>query len=74
MAGLDAVKAGLAEFWGSVRALGYTLVHEPLNIYGEDDHFVLEARNHYGRDDGRRVTVRATAWTDRGPDGRITSV
>lgn len=76
MVGIDAVKQGLAEFWGSVTTLGYTLVHEPLNIYGQDNHFVLEARNHYDHEDGRRVTVRATAWTDRGPGpaGRVSSV
>jgi hypothetical protein len=39
---------------------------------------VLEALNHYVRDgdgaDARPITVRATAWTDRNPDGQVQSV
>jgi hypothetical protein len=54
--------------------MGYSLLHEPLNIYGNDRHFVLEALNHYDDTDGTRFTVRATAWTDRGDDGLVTSV
>jgi len=72
--GVDVAKKGLGEFWGSVTAMGYRLVHEPLNIYGEDRRFVLEALNHYDAGDGRRVTVRATAWTDRDDDGKVVSV
>jgi len=78
MVGTDAVAVGLGGFWGSVTGMGYRLVHEPLNIYGEDHRFVLEALNHYIRDadgaGGRPITVRATAWTDRNPDGRVQSV
>jgi SnoaL-like domain len=74
MVGHGLVKAGLGQFWGSVTGMGYTLVHEPLNIYGNDQHLVLEALNHYDSEDGRRVTVRATAWTDRDDDGKVTSV
>ena len=49
--------------------MGYALLHEPLNIYGDDDHFVLEALNHYDKPGSSRITVRATAWTDRGGEG-----
>jgi ketosteroid isomerase-like protein len=72
--GLDAVREGLGGFWGSVTAMGYRLVHEPLNVYGDDRRFVLEALNHYDTGDGRRITVRATAWTDRDDDGQVVSV
>ncbi|MGY1670866.1 nuclear transport factor 2 family protein [Geodermatophilus sp. SYSU D00710] len=74
MVGREVAAKGLDQFWGSVTAMGYTLVHEPLNVYGDDHRFVLEALNHYDGADGRRVTVRATAWTDRGDDGAVTSV
>jgi hypothetical protein len=72
--GREDVTAGLGAFWGSVTGLGWRLLHEPLNVYGEDSRFVLEALNHYDRGDGPRVTVRATAWTDRRDDGLVTSV
>jgi hypothetical protein len=49
--------------------MGYALLHEPLNIYGDDDHFVLEALNHHDKPGSSRITVRATAWTDRGGEG-----
>ena len=74
MVGHDLVKTGLGQFWRSVTAMGYTLLHAPLNILGDDRHFVLEALNHYDKKDGTRVTVRATAWTDRRDDGKVTSV
>lgn len=66
--------AGLGGFWKSIRDMGYSLLHEPLNIYGTDDRYVLEALNHYDTVDGRRVTVRAVAFTDRGADGKVTSI
>ena len=74
MTGREIAKAGLGRFWASVTAMGYTLLHEPLNIYGDDQHWVMEALNHYDTADGRRITVRATAWTDRGSDGKVASV
>lgn len=74
LVGLDTTRAGLGQFWGSVTGMGYTLLHEPLNIYGDDEHFVLEALNHYDKPGAPRVTVRATAWTDRGSDGKVTAV
>ena len=45
--------------------MGYRLLHEALDIYGEDRRFVLEALDRYDASDGLRVTVRATAWPDR---------
>ena len=73
VAGRDQVTEALGRFWGSISAMGYELRHEPLNIYGDDLRFVTEALNHYTKR-GDRVTLRATAWTDRGDDGRVTSV
>jgi ketosteroid isomerase-like protein len=74
LAGKDAAKAGLGQFWASITDMGYSLLHEPLNIYGSDSSFVLEALNHYARPAGNRITIRAAAFTDRGADGRATSV
>lgn len=74
MTGRQSATAGLGGFWAAVTGMGYRLVHEPLNIYGEDHRFVLEALNNYDAADGRRVTVRAAAFTDRGADGMVTSV
>ncbi|GAA0631694.1 nuclear transport factor 2 family protein [Sphingomonas ursincola] len=68
--GKAAVTAMLAEYWQSFAAIE----HEPLNIYGSDDHFMLEALNHYVRHDGRKVTTRAVALTDRDAQGKVTSV
>jgi ketosteroid isomerase-like protein len=74
MVGKASARAGLDQFWGSVTTMGFTLLHEPLNIYGEDHHFVMEALNHYSTRDGKRITVHATAWTDRNADGKVTAV
>ena len=70
VAGKEAVTAGLAAYWQSFGSLE----HEPLNIYGSDDSFVLEALNHYTTADGREVTLRAVAFTDRDEDGLVRSV
>ena len=74
MRGRQEAVTGLGRFWGAVSGLGYTLLHEPLTIYGDDRGFVLEALNHYDSADRARITVRAAAFTDRGDDGRVTSV
>lgn len=74
MRGKEVVTAGLQQFWGSISGQGFVLLHEPLNIYGTDDAFVLEALNHYDKPGAERITVRAAAFTDRGEDGRVTSV
>lgn len=64
------VLQGLAAYWQTFGALE----HDLLNIYGTDDAFVLEALNHYRTSDGRPVTLRAVAFTDRNPAGKATSV
>ncbi len=74
LTGLVTARQGLRQFWGSITGMGYVLLHEPLNIYGDDQHFVLEALNHYDKPGSPRVTVRATAWTDRDDDGKVTAV
>ncbi len=70
VAGREAVSAGLADYWQSFGSIE----HDLLNIYGTDQHFVLEALNHYVTADGRAVTLRAVAFTDRNGDGLATSV
>lgn len=57
---------------GNWAAFG-TIEHDLLNIYGDDRRFVLEALNHYRRNDGRAVTLRAVAFTDRNDDGLASS-
>jgi ketosteroid isomerase-like protein len=73
LTGREVVEQALGRFWGSISAMGYELRHAPLNIYGDDQRFVTEALNHYTKG-GERITVHATAWTDRDDDGRVTSV
>jgi ketosteroid isomerase-like protein len=68
--GKAAVTAMLSGYWQSFKAIE----HELLNIYGSDDRFTLEARNHYVRNDGGRVTTNAAAFTDRNAEGMVTSV
>ena len=74
MVGKQTAVAGLGGFWTSIADMGFSLVHEPHNIYGSDDHYVLEALNHYDNDSGRRVTIHAVAFTDRDADGQVTSI
>lgn len=74
MTGKATAVQGLGGFWRSIQDMGYALTHEPLNIYGSDDHYVLEALNHYERDGGPRLTVRAVAFTDRDAAGLVTSI
>ncbi|QPH54627.1 nuclear transport factor 2 family protein [Pontivivens ytuae] len=68
--GKEAVVGMLAGYWQSFRSIE----HDLTNIYGTDRAYVLEALNHYERHDGRKVTVRAVAFTDRGEDGLVTSI
>lgn len=70
VAGRATIEAMLRQYWKSFRAV----THEPLNIYGTDNSFVLEALNHYTRHDGKTVTTRATAFTDRNPQGQVTAI
>lgn len=68
--GKDAILAGLSQYWQSFG----DLEHDLLNIYGTDQHFMLEALNHCTTIDGRVVSLRAVALTDRNQQGKITSV
>lgn len=60
----------LSQYWSSFG----NLMHDLLNIYGSDWVFVLEALNHYQRNHGKIVTLRAVAFTDRDAAGLLTSV
>lgn len=60
----------LGAYWKSFASIE----HDLINIYGQDDRFMLEAMNHYLRHDGRRVTVQAVALTDRNDKGQVSSV
>lgn len=55
--GKDAVIGMLSGYWQSFKSLE----HDLTNIYGTDRKFVLEARNHYERHDGKQVAVNAVA-------------
>jgi ketosteroid isomerase-like protein len=68
--GRQAVLLGLSQYWQSFG----DLEHDLLNIYGTDHAFMLEALNHYKRLDGKLVTLRAVALTDRNQVGKVTSV
>ena len=68
--GKPAIVAMLAPYWKSFAGIE----HDLLNIYGTDSNYVLEALNHYVGLDGRRVTVRAVAFTDLDAAGRVSSV
>lgn len=60
----------LGDYWKSYASLE----HELLNIYGSRRTFMLEALNHYVRHDGKKVSVRAVALTDREDNGLVTGV
>jgi ketosteroid isomerase-like protein len=70
MEGKQAIVAGLERYWQSSKSVE----HDLLNIYGSDANFCLEALNHYERHDGKRVTLRAVAFTDRNQQGQVTAV
>ena len=70
MEGKEVVMQGLASYWTTFA----NLEHDLLNIYGSDSSFVLEALNHYKRNDGKPVTIRAVAFTDRNQEGLVTSI
>lgn len=59
----------LSDYWTTFDSI----THDLLNIYGIDSSFVLEALNHYKRNDGKIVTVPAVAITDRNEAGLVTS-
>lgn len=68
--GKETAKEGLGSYWQSFA----NIEHELTNIYGTDQNYVLEALNHYVRHDGKKVTVRAVAFTDLNAAGLVTSV
>lgn len=68
--GKAAVIGGLSQYWATFGSLE----HDLLNIYGTDSAFMLEALNHYTRLDGKPVTLRAVALTDRDQTGQVNSV
>jgi ketosteroid isomerase-like protein len=70
MEGKDIVMQGLSEYWTTFARLE----HDLLNIYGDDSSFVLEALNHYKRNDGKLATIRAVAFTDRNEEGLVASI
>ena len=68
--GKNTVKEMLGGYWQSFAEIE----HDLTNIYGTDSSYVLEADNHYVRHDGKKVTVRAVAFTDKNEHGKVTSV
>lgn len=60
----------IEQHWESIDALE----HDLLNIYGTDECFMLEAWNHYVYRDGRTVSARAVALTDRDDAGLVKSI
>ncbi len=67
-------KAVIVQFLSDYWATFDSIEHDLMNIYGTDSAFVLEALNHYKRNDGNNVTLRAVAFTDRNEEGLATSV
>lgn len=65
--GKRAILAGLAQYWQTFEKV----THDLLNIYGTDYAFALEAWNHYTRLDGKNVSVRAVALTERNENGLV---
>ncbi len=68
--GREVIVQFLSGYWKTFASLE----HDLLNLYGNDSAFVLEALNHYKRNDGKPVSLRAVAFTDRNTNGLITSV
>ncbi len=68
--GKAAIRQFLSDYWRAFESLE----HDLLNIYGSDLSFVLEALNDYERNDGKTVTLRAVAFTDRNHQGLVTSI
>ena len=70
MTGKETALGGLGTYWQSFASIE----HDLTNIYGTDRAYVLEALNHYVRHDGKKVTVRAVAFTDVNDGGLVESV
>lgn len=67
--GKTAILQNIANYWNTFDSV----THDLLNIYGSDRSFVLEALNHYQRNNNKTVTVTAVAITDRNERGLVTS-
>lgn len=70
MKGKQTVLQGLDKYWQSFKKIE----HDLTNIYGNDKNYVLEALNHYVRNDGEKVTIKAVAFTDIDENGLVKSV
>ncbi|MGD1834990.1 MAG: nuclear transport factor 2 family protein [Nitrososphaeraceae archaeon] len=68
--GKDSILKDLSSFWKSFDKV----THDLLNIYGNDYSFVLEALNHFIKNNGKHITIRAVAFTDRNNEGLVSSV
>jgi len=66
----ESILKDLASFWKSFEKVN----HDLLNIYGNDYSFVLEALNHFIKNNGKYITIRAVAFTDRNNEGLVSSV
>lgn len=67
--GKEAMRAMLGPYWQSIG----DLEHDLLVILGSDDHFMLEALNHY-TSGGETTTLRAVAVTKRNAAGLASAV
>ncbi|MGV9350219.1 nuclear transport factor 2 family protein [Streptomyces spiralis] len=65
--GHDAVRTALAQGWQQLTGI----VHDELNLYGTDHHFVHETTNIFTFADGTNTTVASTVWIDRDEHGRL---
>lgn len=65
--GHDAVRTALAQAWRHLTGI----VHDELNLYGTDHHFVHEATNTFTFPDGTSTTVASTVWIDRNEHGQL---
>lgn len=70
VSGKEPIIQALTQYWQSFTSVE----HDLLNIYGTDSSFMLEALNHYVLLDGKQVTLRAVALTDRDESGLVNSV
>jgi len=69
VSGKIAVVGMLRDYWASFGEIE----HDLLTILGNDQHFALEALNHYTQD-GRTITLRAVAITERDNAGGVRAV
>lgn len=67
--GRDQIRSTLEAGWAQTTSL----LHDELNLYGTDDHFVHEARTTVGFSDGRMLVIPALVAIDRDEDGLLAS-